>query len=56
MTFYKFRLDFEIGTLIKSPCRECAKYAEEFPRCINECKILDKIRHVLAETRPCSKG
>ncbi len=55
MTFFKFKFDFEIGNLIKSPCKECEK-RKRFPKCIDECKMLDKIQNILAETRSCSKS
>lgn len=54
MTVYYFKFDFEIGTLKKSPCREC-KIRKEFPGCfpdcIDTCEILDQIQSLLAETR-----
>ncbi len=56
MTVYKFKLDIEIGNLVKSPCKECEEHKKQFPRCIDVCKMLDKIQTVLAETRSCSKG
>ncbi len=56
MAFHKFKLDIEVGTLVRSPCRKCIRHAAEFPRCIDECDILDKIHRILAETRPTSKG
>jgi len=49
MTVYKHRFDFEIGYLVKSPCRDCKK-RPEFPKCISKCIILDKIHTVLAGT------
>ena len=55
MTFYKFKFDFEVGNLIKSPCKDCKEREERFPRCIAVCKILDKIQSILAETRSCSR-
>ncbi|QTA90098.1 Uncharacterized protein dnm_061590 [Desulfonema magnum] len=54
MTFYKYKFDFEVGTLVKSPCRKCDK-RKDFPACTEDCKMLDKIQSVLAETRSCSK-
>ncbi|RJQ87943.1 MAG: hypothetical protein C4519_00135 [Desulfobacteraceae bacterium] len=44
----KKRFDFEIGYLIKSPCRDCiTRY--RFPRCIRSCEILDRIQTHLAQ-------
>jgi len=56
MTFYKFKFDFEIGSFIKSPCKQCDRRPKDFPECIDECKILDKIQKALAETRSCHRG
>ena len=42
--------DFEVGHLIKSPCKDCRRYCI-FPRCIAECTLLDKIQDLLS-TRP----
>lgn len=55
MTIYKYKLDFEIGTLVKSPCRECEKRKTEFPTCVRLCKLIDKIQSILAETRSCTR-
>lgn len=54
MTVYRYRFDFEVGNLIKSPCRECVR-REEFPGCMEECRIIDQIQSILAETRSCSR-
>lgn len=56
MAFHKFKLDIEVGTLVRSPCRKCIRHEQDFPQCIDECDILDKIHRILAETRPTSKG
>jgi len=42
MTFFKYKFDFEIGNLIKSPCKKCGR-KRDFPKCIDGCSILDKI-------------
>ncbi len=55
MTVYAYKLDFEIGTLAKSPCKECEK-RPCFPQCIEECDILDEIQTLLAETRSMSRN
>ncbi|OQX22697.1 MAG: hypothetical protein BWK80_29790 [Desulfobacteraceae bacterium IS3] len=54
MTFFKYRFDFEVGNLIKSPCKHCI-LRNDFPHCIKGCDILDKIQTVLAEARSCSR-
>ena len=51
---FKHRFDFEIGVLVKSPCRDC-KTRKRFPRCIDECKVLDRLHTVLANTVSCTK-
>lgn len=55
MTIYKFRFDFDVGTLVKSPCKNC-KDRDEFPECMTECKWLDRIQTVLAGTRSCTRN
>lgn len=55
MTYYRFRFDFEIGNLVKSPCRECERRSQEFPRCIDACELLERIHALLAQTRSCSR-
>ncbi len=55
MTVYKFKFDFEVGTLVKSPCKDC-EHRENFPKCIDACEMLDKIQKVLAETRSCTRN
>lgn len=42
------KLDYEIGHLIKSPCRECAT-RHRFPRCFPDCKTLDRVQTHLAQ-------
>lgn len=54
MTFYKYKFDFEIGTLKQSPCKDCP-YRQEFPKCFEDCTILDELRNILSETRSCTK-
>ena len=43
--------DFDIGYLVKSPCRDCTS-REVLPTCIEGCKILDQIQTVLADSIP----
>jgi hypothetical protein len=52
---FKYRFDFEIGYLIKSPCRGCED-RPLFPQCIKACRILDDIHTLMAESVSCSKG
>ena len=51
---YRHRFDFEIGYLVKSPCRECLD-RDLFPNCMDACLPLDKIRTVLANSISCSR-
>ena len=50
---YKYRFDFEIGYLIKSPCKEC-DVRKQFPECADDCGILDKIHAALSEAVSCT--
>lgn len=52
---FKYRFDFEIGYLVKSPCRGCDQ-RPLFPRCIKTCRILDDIHTVMAESVSCTRG
>ena len=51
---FKYRYDFEIGYLIKSPCKKC-RHRKSFPKCVNDCDVLDKIQAVLAESVSCTR-
>lgn len=52
---YRHRFDFDIGYLVKSPCRGCVD-RHLFPDCIDGCLSLDKIRTVLANSISCSRS
>jgi len=52
---YRHRFDFDIGYLVKSPCRECLN-RDHFPGCMNGCVPLEKIHTVLANTISCSRS
>jgi hypothetical protein len=43
--------DFDIGYLVKSPCRDCAS-REELPNCVEGCETLDQIQTILADCIP----
>lgn len=53
MTVKRDKFDFEIGHLIKSPCRECI-YRNHLPRCSDQCLLLDKIRIILCKGVSCT--
>jgi len=50
----KFRFDFEIGYLIKSPCKEC-QGDNNLPECADDCAVLDKVHTILAESISCTR-
>ena len=47
--------DFEIGYLVKSPCRDC-NTIDNLPNCIQGCQILDQIQSVLADSIPSERS
>ncbi|MCF8077824.1 MAG: hypothetical protein K9K88_00950 [Desulfobacterales bacterium] len=47
MTVYRNRFDFDIGTLVKSPCRDCPDRSD-IPDCVETCKLIDHVQRVLA--------
>ncbi len=47
-TPYKRCFDFEIGYLVKSPCRSCPRH-DQFPGCEQGCRIIDEIQTVLSQ-------
>ncbi len=51
---FKYRFDFDIGMLLKSPCRECVK-RKQLPRCADQCTTLDRIHEVLSHSISCAK-
>lgn len=54
-TDYEFKFDFEVGHLVKSPCRKCEKRKKSFPECIDDCDVLDEIHSRLLETISCTR-
>jgi len=52
---FQYKFDFEIGYLVKSPCRECME-RKKLPKCIDGCGDIDRIQAILAETVSCSKN
>lgn len=47
-TYALRKMDFEIGHLVKSPCRECFEHYQ-FPNCMHGCDMLDQIQTRLAQ-------
>lgn len=52
---YRHRFDFDIGYLVKSPCRDCID-RDLFPTCIETCPPLDRIHTVMANSISCSRS
>lgn len=52
---YRHCFDFEIGYLVKSPCRECDLLGR-FPKCMDTCELLDKIHLRLSEAISCTRN
>lgn len=53
MTVKRDRFDFEIGYLVKSPCKECL-YRDNLPKCSSDCSLLDRIQVMLSRGVSCS--
>ncbi|MGD8304317.1 MAG: hypothetical protein PVI55_18020 [Desulfobacterales bacterium] len=49
-----YQFDFDIGTLIKSPCLNCP-YRPLFPECMQSCRLLNDIQIALAESVSCTR-
>ncbi|WP_435547067.1 hypothetical protein [Desulfobacterium sp. N47] len=49
-----YRFDFEIGHLIKSPCREC-QCRINFPECAETCVVLGRLQSILSEGISCTR-
>ncbi|MDA8404748.1 MAG: hypothetical protein M0Z56_11245 [Desulfobacteraceae bacterium] len=53
MVIKRDKFDFEIGYLIKSPCKECINQPN-LPKCADACVILDDIRLILSRGISCT--
>jgi len=51
---YKFKFDFEVGYLVKSPCKKCPNITE-LPQCADSCRILNGIHSVLSRIVSCTR-
>jgi len=51
---YTHKFDFEVGHLVKSPCKGCQHYGI-FPRCMRNCLLLDRIHEVLTNVISCTR-
>lgn len=54
-SYSKRVLDYEVGHLVKSPCRDCAT-RHRFPGCTSTCNILDRIQTHLAQSISSSRS
>jgi len=43
------RFDFDVGHLIKSPCKDCRDRLR-FPACAGDCNLLDRVQRQLAQS------
>jgi hypothetical protein len=43
------KFDYDIGYLVKSPCRNCGTYAK-FPNCMDRCMLLDRVQTALSDS------
>ncbi len=50
------KFDFEIGYLVKSPCKECYLHPISFPSCADQCEEINKIQTILAPGIACSRS
>ena len=46
------RFDFEIGELIKSPCKGC-EFQNSIPECAEVCEVLHRIQTILSSGISC---
>ena len=53
MIIKRDKFDFEIGYLVKSPCRDCA-HRKNLPKCADQCSLIDKVRIILARGISCA--
>ena len=47
MTILRDKFDFDIGYLVKSPCRNCPDRVN-FPGCMSSCALLDQVQRKLS--------
>jgi hypothetical protein len=53
MIIIRDMFDFEVGYLVKSPCKECPG-RNGLPDCTDTCGILEEIQVILAKGVSCS--
>jgi hypothetical protein len=42
------KFDYDIGYLVKSPCRDCDTYSK-FPDCMDRCGVLNRVQTALCD-------
>jgi hypothetical protein len=47
MPIQRNRFDFDVGYLVKSPCRQCPS-RNKFPGCLEQCTLIDHVQRLLA--------
>lgn len=55
LTIIRNKFDFDVGYLVKSPCRGCP-IRPSFPKCIDTCDMLDKIQTLAARGISCTRS
>ncbi|HHP7234229.1 MAG TPA: hypothetical protein ACFCUC_06335 [Desulfobacterales bacterium] len=52
---FKCKFDFEVGHLVKSPCRDCEQRKTAFPACSEQCATLAQVQGVISNAVSCAK-
>ncbi len=51
---YTCKFDFDIGYLVRSPCRSCSDIAK-LPTCSKACAQLERVQTLLADSISCTR-
>ena len=51
---YTCKFDFDIGYLVRSPCRSCTDIAK-LPACSRACTQLERVQTLLADSISCTR-
>lgn len=51
---YTCKFDFEVGYLVRSPCRACEQI-EKLPACSRACSHLERVQSILADSISCTR-
>jgi len=52
---FKCKFDFEVGHLVKSPCRDCDRRKTTFPACSEQCDTLAQVQSVISNAVSCAQ-